>query len=86
MNLRPLVVNHYQIDNESSLTLSSQNHEFKHVTNGIKIKDYTLLSNDGVYITLLQNSIYHRFQKINRYNRVISKIDNLVDFILLELN
>ena len=86
MHLRPLVIKHYQIDNESSLKLSSQNHEFKHVTNGMKIKDYNLLCNDEVYINLLQNSIYNRFQKINRYNRVISKIDNLVDFILLELN
>jgi hypothetical protein len=86
MNLRPLVNNHFQIDNESSVTLASQNHEFKHVTNRMKIKDYTLLCNDEAYITLLQNSIYNRFQNINRYNRVISKIDNLIDFILLELN
>lgn len=84
MNLQPLVINHFQVDNESSRTLVF--HEHKHVTNEMKIKDYTLLSNDEVYITLLQRSIYDRFEKIFRYDRAIRGIDNLVDFISLELN
>ena len=86
MNLQPLVMNHFQVDNESSITLDSRFHEHKHVTNEMKIKDYTLLSNDEVYITLLQRSIYDRFEKFFRYDRAIRGIDNLVDFILLELN
>lgn len=52
----------------------------------MKIKDYTLLSNDEVYITLLQRSIYDRFDIFFRYDRAIRGIDNLVDFILLELS
>ena len=86
MNLQPFVLNHFQVDTESSRTLDSRFHEHNHVTNEMKIKDYTLLSNDEVYITLLQRSIYDRFEKTFRYNRAIRGIDNLVEFISLELN